>query len=243
MENTNKYQNGKIYKIVDINYEKCYFGSTIQPLSKRMDGHRRAYQKYKAGLSDYVSSYSMFDEYGVSNCKIELVETYPCNSKEELSKQEGLYIKEHVCVNKKVEGRTPSEYYLAYKGGIDQQHRDYYHNNKDKVKLHRDSKRELLRERGKQTYERHKQKKLDRQKQYNDQHKEQIQQYRAQNKEKLKELNKEWYQKNKAELNQRMSCPICNSCVIKRTFKSHEQTIKHIIALKAKTAHQGTIPH
>ena len=34
------------------------------------------------------------------NEEIELVENYPCNSKEELEKKEGEYIKNNECVNK-----------------------------------------------------------------------------------------------------------------------------------------------
>ena len=30
----NKYQNSKIYKIVDVGYNKCYIGSTVEELSK-----------------------------------------------------------------------------------------------------------------------------------------------------------------------------------------------------------------
>ena len=38
----NKYQRGKIYKIVDIGCTKCYIGSTIETLSNRMSGLRSA---------------------------------------------------------------------------------------------------------------------------------------------------------------------------------------------------------
>jgi hypothetical protein len=32
-------------------------------------------------------------KYGIENCKIELVEAYPCENKEELRKREGYWIK------------------------------------------------------------------------------------------------------------------------------------------------------
>ena len=41
MEIINKYQNGKIYKITDIAYNKCYIGSTTEGLSLRMARHRQ----------------------------------------------------------------------------------------------------------------------------------------------------------------------------------------------------------
>ena len=36
----NRYENGKIYKITDIGYNKAYVGSTCESLSKRIERHR-----------------------------------------------------------------------------------------------------------------------------------------------------------------------------------------------------------
>ena len=35
----NRYEHGKIYKIVDNGYNKCYVGSTCESLSQRMARH------------------------------------------------------------------------------------------------------------------------------------------------------------------------------------------------------------
>ena len=51
----------------------------------------------------------MFDEFGVENCKIELVEQFPCSNKDELNKREGYHIRREKCVNKFVAGRTQHE--------------------------------------------------------------------------------------------------------------------------------------
>ena len=81
MDITNKYHNGKIYKIVDIGYNKCYIGSTTEGLSLRMARHR---QKFKLFLKDckgsHIRSFDIFSEYGVDNCKIELIEYYKCDT-------------------------------------------------------------------------------------------------------------------------------------------------------------------
>ena len=45
----NKYQNGKIYKIVDVGYSKCYIGSTCEELSQRMARHRAIYKQFAKG--------------------------------------------------------------------------------------------------------------------------------------------------------------------------------------------------
>ena len=100
--NINKYQQGKIYKIVDNAYTKTYYGSTTSTLSTRMGQHRSCYKRWGEGKKGYgyVSSYEIFDEFGIENCKIELVELCPCNSKEELERREGEIIKANECVNK-----------------------------------------------------------------------------------------------------------------------------------------------
>ena len=95
-----RYSNGKIYQITDVGYNKCYIGSTCLKLRRRFLQHIGGYYKYLKGEAEYTTSYSMFEEFGVENCKVELVENYPCNSKDELLKQEGFHIRSFDCVNK-----------------------------------------------------------------------------------------------------------------------------------------------
>ena len=40
----NRFQNAKIYKIVDVGYNKCYIGSTCEELSRRMAHHREGFK-------------------------------------------------------------------------------------------------------------------------------------------------------------------------------------------------------
>ena len=93
MVKTKNYQNGKIYQVVDIAYEQCYFCSTIDTLPNRFKGHKKPYQHYLNGNKrKYTSLFDMFDKFGIENCKIELVENYVCSSIAELHKREGYYI-------------------------------------------------------------------------------------------------------------------------------------------------------
>ncbi len=111
MEN-NKYEKGKIYLITDVAYTKCYYGSTCEELSKRFWRHKGVYKTFLDGKCSYKHSIcQLFDEFGVENCKIELVELFPTQSKIELLQRECYYIKNNACVNKEVAGRTPQEYY------------------------------------------------------------------------------------------------------------------------------------
>ena len=128
---TNKYENGKIYKIIDISYTQTYYGSTIEPLCNRMSKHRSNYRIYKnGGDMNNVTVYKIFDEFGVDNCKIELVELFPCDSKMELERKEGEYIKNNECVNKMIMGRTAEEYKKEYrkkhKDILSQKNKEYY---------------------------------------------------------------------------------------------------------------------
>ena len=104
------YTKGKIYRIWDANYSKCYIGSTVQPLCKRMDKHRSEYKKYLKGACRYVSIFDLFDEYDVKNCRIELLENAPCHSKEELHAREGQCQRDNECINKNVAGRSRKEH-------------------------------------------------------------------------------------------------------------------------------------
>jgi hypothetical protein len=108
----NKYIRGAIYKIVDSGNNKAYYGSTINTLISRFENHKQSYKRWKAGkLKTKTSSFVIFDEFGLDNCKIELVELFPCNSRIELLRKEGGYIKNNECVNKLIAGRTKKEYY------------------------------------------------------------------------------------------------------------------------------------
>ena len=108
------YANGRIYKIEPIcehDENEVYYGSTCQLLCKRMDKHRTNYKCWLNGSKTYTSSYILFEKYGVENCKIYLVELYPCETKEELFAREGYHIKNNKCVNRIVAGRTQKQYY------------------------------------------------------------------------------------------------------------------------------------
>ena len=53
----------------------------------------------------------MFDEYGVDNCKIVLIENVYASDYDELASREAYYIRTIKCVNKIIPLRTSAEYY------------------------------------------------------------------------------------------------------------------------------------
>ena len=130
---TNRYRNGKVYKITDNAYTKCYVGSTCESLSQRMARHRKEYRNYLKGCKYFITSFNIFNEFGIDNCKIELLENCPCDTVEELRKREGHYKQSLDCVNKQTPGRTQAEYREQNREQINQQKRDHYWKNKDAI--------------------------------------------------------------------------------------------------------------
>mgnify|MGYP006307687783 CR=1 FL=1 len=123
-----KYKNAKIYKIVDVGYAKCYIGSTYNTLKKRMSSHVECYNSYRSGKCGRTTVYNMFDEFGVINCKIELIENYPCNNRDELNAREGYWQKQTECVNKVIVGRTNKEYHEQHKEELNRRRMIYARN-------------------------------------------------------------------------------------------------------------------
>ena len=120
------YQKAKIYKISSPSNNLVYYGSTTQSLSQRLAGHNADYKKDKTNSSKFILE--------CEDYKIELIENYPCNNREQLMKKEGEYIKNNDCVNKVISGRTDKEYYEDNKDKINERNKQYKINNKDKLK-------------------------------------------------------------------------------------------------------------
>ena len=129
------YQEGKIYKIVsNTDDDICYVGSTTKKfLSQRMAEHRNSYKRWKNGKGDLVYLYKLFECYGIENYRIELLEIFPCNTKDELSKKEGQYITALNCVNKNIAGRIKNEWRLDNKKIISDYEKQRYKNDKNKI--------------------------------------------------------------------------------------------------------------
>jgi hypothetical protein len=178
MTSTDKYSNGKIYKITNNVDSKCYIGSTIQSLNTRMTKHKNGYKKYKEVTTNKCMNYDLFDEYGFENCKIELIEIFPCTSKEELERREGELIQSIDCVNRYVAGRTKKEYEKDNKETITLQKKEYYEKNKESINL--------------------------KNKEYAEKNKEHIKEWKKEwkeeNKESIAMKSKDYYEKNKERI-------------------------------------------
>ena len=110
----------KIYRIVCNTTGKQYIGSTTkEKLSMRLSQHVYDYKKYLKNKFHYISSYEIIEG---ANYEIVLIESYPCNSKDELHSRERFHIETNECVNKVIPSSNRVE-----------TRRRYYNSNKDKV--------------------------------------------------------------------------------------------------------------
>jgi hypothetical protein len=83
------YSKSKIYRVIGGNL--IYFGSTTQSLTKRKAIH---INDKKRGKNLSINPILDFEDY-----KIELVEEFPCNNKEELLQRERWWIDNNICIN------------------------------------------------------------------------------------------------------------------------------------------------
>jgi hypothetical protein len=197
-ELTNKYANSKIYKIICGNL--TYYGSTYQPLSKRIAQHRSGYNQWLNGKGSNITSYKLFQIDDDKPC-IYLVENLSCKNKEELNARERFHIENNDCVNKVIPGRTVNEY-----------HTQYYDKNcnniKEKKKQYREQNHVKIKERMKQYYEQN----IDKAKEIathyyhlnSDKIKEQARQYYEQNTDKAKERMKQYREQNGDKIKEQM---------------------------------------
>ena len=128
------YAKAKIYKIWSPIGDKIYIGSTTKEyLSQRMTTHRGNYNHWKKGKGHMITAFNLFEEYGIENCFIELLEAKPCKSKDELKQFEGSFIRTLKCVNKYIPDRTQKEYQQDNKEKKLEYDKNYYEQNKDKI--------------------------------------------------------------------------------------------------------------
>lgn len=218
------YKKGMIYKIVNNENNKVYYGSTCQPLHKRMYDHRSKHSK------------CMSKNLGVDlkECKIILVEKIECDCKYELEKRERFYIENNECVNKYIPTRTKKEWCEANKQKIAEKDKKNYEKNKEKIlkrkKEYYENNKEIIKEQQKQHYKKNKEKAKE-YKQKNKEHiLEQKKQYYEKNKQKINEYAKQYQQKNKDKISEKakekMTCE-CGSVIRKADKIKHFKTKKH----------------
>ena len=199
------YSNGKIYTIrCRTNPSLIYVGSTVEPLSIRLAKHRAQskIEKCKNRILYQNVNGNWNDWY------IELCESYPSNSREELNKREGEIIREIGTLNKMIAGRTKTEYRQDNKEII----KEYHDNNKDKKAIY--------------------------DKEYKEKHKDKYQKQYKEYYENNKEKKKEYYENNKEgillKINEKIVCD-CGCRINRGTLSRHKKSQKHLSLLASNS--------
>jgi len=137
----NKFANSKIYRISSSLGDLIYIGSTAGTLDNRFVRHAQDYFTYKRSGKCKVYSCEVFDAYGIANCRIELLHYFPCESKLQLSQEEGRVqlMNLKYLVNKNIAGRSTKQYYADKRADILKQKKEYYKNNCDKRKAYQNN--------------------------------------------------------------------------------------------------------
>ena len=129
------YENGKIYKLWSPSKNLFYYGSTTQTLAQRLTKHKSSHKTYKDNNIRYCTSHLVLD---CEDYKMELIEEYSCNNKQQLCNKEGEYIKNNECVNKVIHGRSKIQYAKEYriqnKEKRNEYNKQYIENNKEQNK-------------------------------------------------------------------------------------------------------------
>ena len=163
--------------------------------------------------------HKLIREIGEDRFYIELIEPYPCNSKEELTAREGYYIRDRGTLNNTIEGRTNKEWRTEDKDKITNQKQQYYkdhiehkNNNTTKtaknvyykgIKIQRTKQRMYITK--EQNIQRTKQKYIfQKHKTYRENNKEHINQY----------------------ANEQITCNICDCQVARANMARHQRTNK-----------------
>lgn len=189
---------GRVYKIIAVEGNEVYVGSTFNTTRDRFKMHKGAY-----GQGKPCSINILFDKYGVDNCKMILIKEYEVIDRRHLEVYETLWIQKLKAINKvepcagilererkkQYQKRYGKQYYQENKQKINEKHRHHHHKNKEKLN-------------GKKK------------------------QYYQENKEKINEKHRQNYQQIKEKRLEKINCE-CGAIISKINFKKHQNTKKH----------------
>lgn len=152
----NKYNNGKIYKIISNETDKIYIGSTTKTLDERLRTHKYDYKYYSSGKYHYISSFEIVK---YEDCNIILLENFPCNSKKELQEREQHYIKNNLnCFNKYSALRTKEDKQKYMKDYNKKYNELNFEELKEKDKIYYELNKEIIKSKNNKHYHQNKEK-------------------------------------------------------------------------------------
>lgn len=226
-----KFEDSKIYKIVDNTNGNIYIGSTCEPtLARRLTKHKSSYNFWLNNNKNtsFMTSFKILENNDYDIVLVEKCQNITC--RDELFARERYYIEINNCVNKYkpiTSNEEKKEYYkIYYEANKDEQkeyHKIYYEANKDEInekgKLYREENSDVI----KKYREANKEKIREYQKLYDEKH------YEL-NKEAILERNKEYrvINKEKIKIQKSEKHMCCCGCEYSNDHKTrHESSKRH----------------
>jgi len=241
---------GKIYRIIHLESDIQYVGSTFEKrLSDRMSHHRNCYNAWiKDKTNNKCMIYPHFEKHGIDKFKMILIKEYKVCGRKHLQAYEQLWMNKLKCVNKCSAMKIKRVYNVHYnrnnKEKLQNYKKKYYEENgefvRQKSRAYRENNLEKVREAQKQYQQNNREKLQKYKKDHYEANKETIAQrakgYRDANKQATAQRAKKYREKNKEAIAQKKKekvlCVACKKHLTKDGIKRHERTEKHKANLK-----------
>jgi len=147
------FSKAKIYKLKSLKGDEIYIGSTCGELNTRLWHHNHS--SNKKYTQKQCASKVLYEKY--DDIKIELIENWPCENKDELNKRERYHIENTPnCINKNLPGQTWQERWEKNKEHNIIKHKEWLENNKNKIKEYLEETKEHRKETAKIYYDNNK---------------------------------------------------------------------------------------
>ncbi|GMF27620.1 unnamed protein product [Phytophthora lilii] len=105
---------GHIYRIIHLESDIQYVGSTFNGPRKRWQQHKKHYREWLSDKHRGMAIYQYFHQHGIDTFKLILIKTYEVEDRTHLEAYEKLWINKLNCVNKNNPFRITKLYNKQY---------------------------------------------------------------------------------------------------------------------------------
>ena len=209
---------GHVYKIIHLDSNIQYIGSTCNTTRDRWSKHKNNYKKWLSNKekNSGIAIYPYFEQYSIDRFKMILIKSYEIVDKKHLYAMEQLAMNRTKCVNQQAALQLISTTCMA-------RHFNIINSEKERKKIYREANRDKLSERRKLYYEANRDKSKE---------------YYQQNKQSISKYKKEYRETNREKISEQKSVKVtceCGAQVTKGSLSRHKKSDKCIAALAALT--------
>jgi hypothetical protein len=129
---------GHIYRIIHLESDVQYVGSTFNELRKRWQMHKKDYNTWLGGDKSTISIYPFFNEHGIEKFKLILIKSYDVIDRKHLMMFEQLWINNLKSVNEnspfQIDRFYRQDYRIKNRDELNLKQKEYYNINKTTIK-------------------------------------------------------------------------------------------------------------